>query len=66
MSKGERFPSEAIVRTDSRTGRQVRQVTNHPSIHHHPFFYVPAYDDQIRWLVFISHRAGTICAAPSF
>ncbi len=59
MSKAEKIPSEAIVRTDSRTGRQVRQVTNHPSIHHHPFFYVPAYDDQMRWLVFISHRTGT-------
>jgi oligogalacturonide lyase len=37
----------------------VRQVTNAPAIHHHPFFYIPAYDDAMRWLVFVSHRSGS-------
>ena len=30
----------------------------HDSIHHHPFYYVPAYDDAMRWLFFVSHRTG--------
>jgi len=36
----------------------VRQVTAAPGIHHHPFYYLPAYDDAMRWLVFVSHRSG--------
>jgi oligogalacturonide lyase len=36
----------------------VREVTAHPSLHHHPYFYVPAYDDAMRWLFFVSHRTG--------
>ncbi len=43
---------------DSVTGVRVRQVTSAPAIHHQPFFYVPAYDDQMRHLVIVSHRAG--------
>ena len=41
-----------------RPGRRIRQVTSHPSIHHHPFFFVPAYDRAMRRLVFVSHRTG--------
>lgn len=52
------FPSESRTFSDPRTGASVRQVTSHPSIHHHPFFYIPAYDDAMRWLVFVSHRIG--------
>jgi oligogalacturonide lyase len=36
----------------------VRQVTGHPSIHHHPFYYLPAYDDSMHYLFFVSHRTG--------
>lgn len=36
----------------------MRQVTSHPSIHHHPFFYIPAYDDEMARLILISHRTG--------
>ena len=36
----------------------VRQVTTHPSIHHHPFFFVDAWDAEMRFLVFLSHRSG--------
>ena len=36
----------------------LREVTSHRSVHHHPYFYVPAYDDAMRWLYFISHRTG--------
>jgi oligogalacturonide lyase len=39
-------------------GVRLRQVTAHPSIHHHPFFFVPAYDGTMRRLFFISHRTG--------
>ncbi len=58
MAKGSIYPPEAVERHDPRTGAWVRQVTCHPSIHHHPFYYLPAYDDAMRWLVFASTRAG--------
>jgi len=58
MSKGRRFPDESRTFRDPRTGAELRQVTSHPSIHHHPFFFVPAYDDAMRWLVLVSHRTG--------
>jgi oligogalacturonide lyase len=44
--------------TDPKSKRMVRQVTDHPSIHHHPFFFVPAYDRAGTKLVFVSHRTG--------
>ena len=56
--RGARFPSESRVLMDVRSGRRLRQVTSHPSIHHHPFFFVPAYDRAAEKLVFISHRIG--------
>ena len=36
----------------------LRQVTDHPSIHHHPFFFVDAWDAAMRFLLLISHRTG--------
>jgi oligogalacturonide lyase len=59
MSKGKRYHSEAKMHVDPRTGARVRQVTGHRSIHHHPFFFVQAYDERMRWLFFVSHRTGT-------
>ncbi len=44
--------------SDACTGARVRQVTGHPSIHHHPFYYLPAYDDAMTRLFFVSHRTG--------
>jgi oligogalacturonide lyase len=38
---------------------RVRQVTNVDAIHHHPYFFVPAFDDAMRRLFFVSHRSGT-------
>ena len=52
------WPAESRSFRDE-NGAVVRQVTTHPSIHHHPFFFVEAFDDQMRHLVFISHRTGT-------
>ena len=52
------YASESSVTRDPDTNVLVRQVTAHPSIHHHPFFYIPAYDDAGRWLIFVSHRSG--------
>ncbi len=43
---------------DEATGARIRRVTSHPSIHHHPFFFVPPWDDAMRRLVFVSHRTG--------
>ena len=37
----------------------VRQVTTVPALHHHPFFFVDAYDSAMRFLLFLSHRTGT-------
>jgi oligogalacturonide lyase len=56
--KGDIHPSESSVGIDAATGVRVRRVTGHPSIHHHPFYYLPAYDDAMQWLVFVSHRTG--------
>jgi len=53
MSKGTFYPSEAIVSRDEVTGRPIRQITAQPCIHHHPFFYVPAYDQSMRWLLLL-------------
>ena len=59
VSKGQRYSSEARETTDPDSGRRIRQVTNHPSIHHHPFFFVRAYDDAMTKMIFVSHRTGT-------
>ncbi|MES1213668.1 MAG: oligogalacturonate lyase family protein [Singulisphaera sp.] len=56
--KGAIYPAEGRVLRDRWTGISVRQVVTHPSIHHHPFVYQPAYDDAMQWLVFVSHRTG--------
>lgn len=58
MTRIRRFPSEARVFRDERTGACLRQVTNAPAHHHHPFFFIPAFDDAKRRLVFVSHRTG--------
>jgi len=58
MSRGQVYPSESRLLTDELTGVAVRQVTDHPSIHHHPFYYLPAYDDAMQRLIFVSHRTG--------
>lgn len=56
--KGRLWASESRWLLDEATGARIRQVTAHPSIHHHPFFFVPPYDDAMRRLVFVSHRTG--------
>ena len=58
MSRGRVFPSESRKFVDERTGVAIRQVTDQPAIHHHPFFIVPAYDDEMARLIFVSHRSG--------
>ena len=58
MAVGKRYPTESRTFTDERTGVSIRQVTSAPAIHHHPFFLIPAYDDEMRWLVFTSERTG--------
>ena len=56
--KGSREKSGARVVVDATSKRKVRQVTDHPSIHHHPFFFVPAYDQAGNKLFFVSYRTG--------
>jgi oligogalacturonide lyase len=58
MSIGQRLPAESREFRDEQTGRRVRQVTSHPSIHHHPFFFVAAYDTAMRRLLFVSYRTA--------
>ncbi len=58
MPKGHLSPPESRIYRDEKTGARVRQITAHPSIHHHPFYYVPAFDDAARRLIFVSHRTG--------
>jgi oligogalacturonide lyase len=57
--KGQTCPTESRWLTDDATGRRIRQVTSHPSIHHHPFFFVPPWDDAMQRLIFVSHRTGS-------
>ncbi len=57
--KGARHKPAVGVITDPKSKRRIRQVTDHPSVHHHPFFFVPAYDLSGRKLFFVSHRTGT-------
>lgn len=52
------FEPEGNQFIDRSTGRMVRQVTSAEAIHHHPFFLIPAYDNDGRWLFFVSHRLG--------
>jgi oligogalacturonide lyase len=58
-AKGRIWPPESRWLRDETTGARIRQVTAHPSIHHHPFFFVPPWDKAMRRLVFVSHRTGT-------
>ena len=58
MTKGKIYPAESRTFTDLKTGASIRQITSHPSIHHQPFFLIPAYDDAMRWLIFTSERTG--------
>jgi oligogalacturonide lyase len=58
MSKGASYPREDRIAVDPVSGRTLRQVTDHPSIHHHPFFFVPAYDRAMSKLIFVSGRTG--------
>ena len=59
MPKATRYLSESKTIRDKMTGAVIRQVTDYPSINHHPFFFVPSYDNEMKFLVFISHRTGT-------
>lgn len=52
------LPAESRTFTDPRTDARVRQVTSHPSHHHHPFYYLPCMDDAMTRLFFVSHRTG--------
>lgn len=58
MAKGDILKPETREYHDPQTHRLIRQITSHDSIHHHPFYYVPAYDDAMRWLFFVSYRTG--------
>lgn len=56
--KGHLYPAESSTFQDPSTGARIRQVTSHPSIHHHPFYYLPAWDNAMQFLAFVSHRTG--------
>ena len=57
-AKGKVSAPESRWLRDAATDARLRQVTSHPSIHHHPFFFVPPWDSAMRRLVFVSHRTG--------
>lgn len=59
MGKGTLYNTEVQSFTDEATGARVRQLTSHPSIHHHPFYYLPAWDDAMQRLILVSHRTGS-------
>ena len=59
MAKGTVYGPESRTFYDRRTGTRIRQVTTVSAPHHHPFFIIPAYDDTMERLIFISCRTGT-------
>lgn len=59
MAKGSVYSSESRTFYDRCTGTRIRQVTMVSAQHHHPFFIIPAYDDAMQRLIFVSHRTGT-------
>ena len=59
MAKGTVHSSESRTFYDRCTGTRIRQVTAASALHHHPFFIIPAYDDAMQRLIFVSHRTGT-------
>lgn len=59
MGKGTVYPSESRSFYDRRTGTPIRQVTRSSAHHHHPFFIIPAYDNAMQRLIFVSHRTGS-------
>ena len=59
MAKGTVRPSESRTFYDRCTGTCIRQVTTASAHHHHPFFIIPAYDDAMQHLIFVSYRTGS-------
>lgn len=59
MAKGTIRPSESRTFYDRCTGTCIRQVTTASAHHHHPFFIIPAYDDAMQRLIFVSYRTGS-------
>ncbi len=59
MAKGTVHSSESRTFYDRGTGTHIRQVTAASALHHHPFFIIPAYDDAMQRLIFVSYRTGT-------
>ena len=58
MAKGTVYGPESRTFYDRCTGTQIRQVTTASAVHHHPFFIIPAYDNAMQRLIFISYRTG--------
>jgi len=58
MAKGTVNPSESRTFYDRCTGTRIRQVTTAAAQHHHPFFIIPAYDNTMQRLIFVSYRTG--------
>ena len=59
MAKGTVHGPESRTFYDRCTGTRIRQVTAASALHHHPFFIIPAYDDAMQRLIFVSYRTGT-------
>lgn len=59
MAKGTVYGPESRTFYDRCTGTCIRQVTTASAQHHHPFFIIPAYDDAMQRLIFVSNRTGT-------
>ena len=59
MAKGTVHGSESRTFYDRCTGTRIRQITAASALHHHPFFIIPAYDDAMQRLIFVSYRTGT-------
>lgn len=46
----------AMLSAGAVRGVRLRLVSRERTINHHPFFYIPAYDDAMRWLFFAAQK----------
>lgn len=52
------FKNPKRVDYDSITGAEIRQVTAWNETSHHPFYYIPSWDNSMNLLFFVSHVTG--------
>lgn len=58
ISTLKKYKNEGVTFKDPETGTVIHQITAAEAVHHHPFYYIPAFDATSQNLIFISKRTG--------